>query len=222
MGQEFSFADFTLKCRRDYALAETQSELRLEQLFRDCERLLDQYHPDRSSRLDCKPGCGSCCIVNVSVLFPEALSIVEHLEQSSANLTELKTRLDLLWTSIRGLDDEDRSCMRKPCAFLDTSGSCSIYPVRPLLCRGVTSTDADSCRESFSALLYNEKLSVPMNLFQRDLYSAAYLGLSEALEEKGLDGRGFEVTGLVRYLLNNPQGRAELNSGLQLNWLELA
>lgn len=222
MAEDFCFADFSRRCADDYLAPSLESGTRLRPLLHDCEVLLDQYHPDRDEHLDCRAGCGSCCIVNVAVLVPEALAVVEFLEAQWADASELEERLDSLWRSIRGVDDEARVCMRQPCAFLDAQGRCSVYPVRPLLCRGVTSTDADSCRESFNAYLFNEKRQVEMNLFQRELYSAAYLGLSEGLERSGLDGRGFELTGLVRYLLHHPQRQEELQAGRRLRWEELA
>ncbi len=222
MGQDFSFADFTRQCRHSYLPSALPPGMRMGLLYQDCEFLLDQYQPDRFTHIACRAGCGNCCIVNVTVLLPEALAIIEYLEERLAKDAELDERLDLLWTSVRGIDDEERVCMRQPCVFLDDGGNCSIYPVRPLLCRGVTSTDDEECRESFNAYLYNAKRVVQMNLFQRELYAAAYLGLSEGLEEQGLDGRGFELTGIVRYLRRHPHRREDLRSGLRLKWDELA
>jgi hypothetical protein len=97
-----------------------------------------------------------------------------------------------------------------------------IYPVRPLLCRGLTSTDAEDCRQALHVSQDQEKSVVEMNLFQRDLYDSAYLGLSKGLEERGADGRGFEITGLLRYMLRNPEKRPDLESGFRLKWSDLA
>ena len=33
----------------------------------------------------CAAGCGSCCVVNVAVLFPEAVAIAQHLQRLSAS-----------------------------------------------------------------------------------------------------------------------------------------
>ncbi len=219
---EFSFADFTRECSRSYPPVALQPGLRLGTLHRSCEELLELHHPERSSLLACKAGCGSCCIVNVSVLLPEAMAIVEYLEaQPEFDRVAMWKSLNQVWTRICGVDDEDRVAMRQTCVFLDKTGSCAVYPVRPLLCRGATSTDADSCRQALRGTLFSEKPEVIMNLFQRELFAAAYVGLSEGLEERGIDGRGFELTGILRYLLGNPQRRCELQSGLRLNWDEL-
>lgn len=195
---------------------------RLADLHSRCEQLLDTYHPERNLHLDCQSGCGDCCILNVAVLWPEALNILAFIEAGSFDLAVLEERLDALWTQVRGVDDEDRVCMRKPCAFLSVQGSCEIYPVRPLLCRSITSTDADACRDSFNAYLYNEKRAVEMNLFQKELYDAAYLGLSRGLEELGLDGRGFELSGLLRYLIKDASRRSAFGQGRRLDWQDLS
>ena len=62
-----------------------------------------------------------------------------------------------------GYYEEERIMARQPCAFLDGSGSCSIYPVRPLLCRSITSTDADACREALSMLALGENQPISYN-----------------------------------------------------------
>ncbi|WP_020675327.1 YkgJ family cysteine cluster protein [Geopsychrobacter electrodiphilus] len=222
MSHTFSFSDVTRYCRSSFLADSAPQQQRLDSLRCYCLAQLDQYHPARASMLDCRAGCGTCCSVNVSVLLPEALAIVDYLESQPGTIQGIKVKLDSLWIRIRGIDDEDRVCMRQPCAFLDDVGACSIYPVRPLLCRGVTSTDVESCRQSFNAFLFNQTLGVQMNLFQRDLYAAAYLGLSEALVTLKCDARGFELTGIVRYLLHNPQQRSALHSGLCLTWNDLA
>ncbi len=209
-------------CEKRYAHEVAVSPQGLQGLYAECEKLLDDYHPDRGEHLDCKAGCGDCCIVNVSVLWPEAVAISTYLEHlSETDLAVLGERLDTAWTRIRGVEDEDRVCMRQPCVFLDERGRCAIYPSRPLLCRSVTSTDSGACRDSFHAYLHNEQRTVEMNLFQKELYNAAYLGLSRGLEEQDLDGRGFELTGLVRYLYKNNGEPGRLRQGLRIRWDEL-
>ncbi|HKJ05571.1 MAG TPA: YkgJ family cysteine cluster protein [Geopsychrobacteraceae bacterium] len=171
----------------------------------------------------CRAGCASCCVVNVSILFPEGLAIAGYvqtlpLEQQS----EIIERLDILWRAVRGLTDDERIYLRQSCAFLDDSGSCRIYTVRPLLCRSVTSTSAKSCRQALTANLFGESSPVLMNLFQQQLFESLYLGIGAGLENAGLEGRSAELTGLVRYLLQTPAAKAALFSGKRLDWHELA
>ena len=220
--ETFDFAGFEQLCTSDYAPAALKPQKRLEDLHRHCEALLARFQPERVEVLDCRAGCGTCCVVNVAVLIPEALAIVEYVESHPLRFARLETDLDRIWHQVRGVADDERVCMRVSCVFLDEAGSCSIYPVRPLLCRGVTSTSAEDCRRSFNANLFNEKISVRMSLFQRELYDRAFVGLSEGLEACQRDGRSFEMTGIIRHLLRKPQRRTAVQSGYRLAWEELA
>ncbi len=222
MGLTFSFAEVNRECSRSYSSLALQPGIRLKPLYHNCERLLDHYHPDRLSLLACRAGCGDCCILKVSVLLPEALAIIEYLEAQPGSVrTSLEKKLDQVWTRISGAEGDEWGGMRQSCVFLDTTENCTIYSVRPLLCRGVTSTDADNCKQALNAECDDDKSAVEMNLFQRELFQTAYVGLSVGLEKMGVDNRGFELTGIVRALLRDPQLCSELQTGLRLNWSDL-
>jgi Fe-S-cluster containining protein len=162
----------------------------------------------------CAAGCGSCCVVNVAVLFPEAAAIVWHLRRRQEDsLKWVARRVAGLYRQVSWLDDEERILLRRPCAFLDEAGSCSIYPVRPLLCRSITSTDPARCREAIAMEALGEAPPVLMNLFQKGLMNAAYRGVAAALADRGLDGRGTKLTVAVHRLLTDPQAVARYLAG---------
>jgi len=169
-------------------------------------------------RIACRAGCGSCCVVNVAILFPEALAIVFHLQRHlpQPERERIRARLDDLHGAIRWLDDEERIALRRSCAFLDYRGNCGIYPVRPLLCRSVTSTDPEACRDAVALMALGETHPVLMNLFQQELMNAYFLGAAQALEELGLDARGLNLTGAVKHLLDRPRLAEEFLSGERL------
>lgn len=187
------------------------------------ERILvesEQFDPDLVA---CRAGCKSCCVVNISVLFPEGLAIasyVQNLPETEQN--QITKRLEELWRAVRGLTDDERVGISQSCAFIDDAGCCRIYPVRPLLCRSVTSTSAESCREALIENLLGESNQVLMNLFQKELFEKLYLGVGEGLEGAGLEGRSVKLTGLVRYLLKKPEAGSTLMSGEKLDWHDLA
>jgi len=185
------------------------------------KRLVDSDEMD-GSLIACCAGCKSCCVVNVAVLLPEGLAIAEYLRTwPQAEQGEVAGRLDELWRAIRGLTDDERISVAQPCAFLDQAGACRIYPVRPLLCRSITSTSAEACRQALADQLLDQSSPVLMNLFQRELFEALYLGVGDGLERAGLESRSVKLTGLVRYLLNKPQVEAELLAGKRIDWHEL-
>ena len=153
--------------------------------------------------IDCRAGCACCCIVNVSILHPEALSVVDHLvsSRSQAELHDLHKRLSDLDRETRWLDDEERIMVRKKCAFLNHGRSCIIYPARPLLCRAVTSTDANACKEALAMVAFDENRPVMANLLQQEIFETAFSSLGKALENCGMDSRSHRLTGSVRTLL---------------------
>lgn len=196
----------------------------LEQLSRQADdvELLLADQPDDRSLIACGPGCGSCCVVNVATLVPEGLSIVHYLRQQEDQLVEsVALRLEKLWRQIRGLDDEERLVARRACAFLDERGCCSIYPVRPLLCRGFNSTSAQACRDALSGQVLGEEPAVVCYQFQQEIYRSLFTGVAGGLEQGGLEGRSYQLAGLIRYLLRHPGAGADWLSGQKLSWQQL-
>ena len=160
-----------------------------------------------ASRVACGPGCGACCVLNVDVLVPEAITIAWFLQRrfSAEELDELRSRLHELSIRTRWLDDEERLFLREPCAFLDEKGSCTIHIVRPLLCRSITSTDSDTCRNEIAMVPLNGAPTVEMNVFQKQIVDTVYCELGGALEYLGLDHRPRRLSAAVLALLAEPE-----------------
>jgi Fe-S-cluster containining protein len=72
---------------------------------------LQELHRDR---LNCRAGCSSCCVDDITVFAVEAENILHR-------------RRDLLE---RGMPHSPGAC-----AFLDSAGQCRIYEHRPYVCR---------------------------------------------------------------------------------------
>lgn len=163
------------------------------------QKLAQNLTPFDHEMLDCAAGCGSCCMVNVAVLQPEALNISKHLRRTrnTVQLSQLKQDMQQLVYLISGLNEDERIALNKSCAFLTSAGSCSIYPVRPLLCRSITSIDANDCRDALAMRALGEQLPVTMNLFQKNLFDGAFQSLAKALDSCGLDDRSHELTAAV-------------------------
>ena len=77
--------------------------------------------PSELTMIACGPGCGDCCVLNVSVLLPEAITIARYLQRvlGEEELEGARIRLRELLVKTRWLDDEERLFLRQPCAFLD-------------------------------------------------------------------------------------------------------
>lgn len=186
------------------------------------DRILEQHPGGDRSHIACGLGCSSCCVVNVATLIPEGIAIARFLRQLDGNLQhQIRSRLEALWCEVRGLDEEERLSMRRKCAFLDAQGECLIYVDRPLLCRSLTSTSAESCRNVLLGQIFGEEQTILVHQFQQQLYEALFTGLADGLEMSGLDGRSYQLSGLVRFLWRFPEGESELFAGRRLVWQDL-
>lgn len=193
----------------------------LQNCAEEAERLLAEQSDDRSL-IACGPGCSSCCVVNVSTLVPEGVAIVCYLRQLGQEHVEIHSqRLEKLWRQVRGLDDEERLVASCACAFLDERGCCSIYPVRPLLCRSLNSTSVQDCRDALSGQVLGEEPAIVSYQFQQELYHSLFAGVAEGVEQGGLEGRSYQLAGLVRYLLRHPAAEKEWLAGKKLSWQRL-
>ncbi|WP_298266621.1 YkgJ family cysteine cluster protein [Geobacter sp.] len=152
----------------------------------------------------CGPGCAACCVVNVTVLFPEAVAIAEYLRTAigAGERGALATAIEDTAGKVRWMDDGERIRRHIPCPFLDPGGRCRIHHVRPLTCRAVTSTDPGACRLALDAAAGDEEEPLLMNLFQKFLVDTAFRGVAEGLARLGLDDRGCELTQSVATLLS--------------------
>src|SRR6185503_15728319 len=76
------------------------------------------------------------------------LAIHHHLQATlaPADLAGVAARVRDARSRAQGLSSVERFSSDHPCAFLD-AGRCSIYPARPLACRGMNSLDADECAQ---------------------------------------------------------------------------
>lgn len=211
MSQGFDFTGYASKFEQASLslLARTRGSAdiagKMHLLTTAVERDLDRFsNRHKQDRVACRPGCSSCCILNVSVLFPEAIAITWFLRRrldAEARVTLLE-RLTELYHRTGWLDDEERACVREPCAFLDADGCCLIHKVRPLLCRSITSTDPVSCKDGLAMVALEGMPVIDMNLFQKNLMDAAFRGLAEALGDLGLDDRSWRLTTAVRRLFS--------------------
>lgn len=180
-----------------------EAELKVLESIRNFAEDVCKQQVGDDERIACRAGCEHCCIVNVAVLLPEARSIACFIENrlSQDRLDELVERLSRLDRDTRCLDDEERIMSRAKCAFLSHEKSCSIYPVRPLLCRAVTSIDAEDCREALAMVAMGENRMILSNLIQREIFETAFTSFGRMLEKHGRDHRSHRLTGAVRSFL---------------------
>jgi len=171
------------------------------------EETLERYQQDRR-QIACRPGCGDCCQVNVTVLAPETEAIDSYLRQhlSPEKLAALRRDAHRLRLQVGGLNDEERLLARRSCLFLDSRRCCGIYPVRPLLCRSMTSTDPERCREAIALAALDQAPTVICHLWQQQLFLEAFRGLAAAMRATGGEDRSQQLVEAIWQRLRQPSG----------------
>lgn len=214
MSEPFDFSAYGAQFRRTAAalfsssLSAADVAGNMHLLTTAVERDLARFgESDERSLVACAPGCGTCCVLNVSVLLPEIVAIGRFLEKrlDVAAFGRLRERLAELRRRVHGLDDEERIFLRQPCAFLDEQARCMVHPVRPLLCRSVTSIDPVSCRGAVTLAPLEDPPLVVMNLFQKQLMEVAFCALGQALKDNGLDDRPRHLGPATHAYLQQPE-----------------
>jgi Fe-S-cluster containining protein len=175
-------------------------------------RLAEQVHREMSTVIDalpskaqhaCAPGCYFCCYLPVDVLAPEAFRIAAYLQQT-LSLQELAALVYRLGT--HGQHDFGV----RPCVFL-ADGRCSIYEVRPLVCRGYNSLSKERCEAFYhdaSVDLRGTKDRVVGRLAE-----ATEDGIIAGLEALGLDAQWYELPSAVLRALETSDSPARWARG---------
>ena len=174
--------------------------------------LVRQVHNDLTAAIEalpskaqhaCAPGCDFCCYLPVDVLAPEAFRIAAHLEQtcSPEALATLVYRLGAQGQHDLGV---------RPCVFL-AKGRCSIYEVRPIVCRGYNSLSKERCEA------YHHDASVDLkgtkDRVAGRLAEAIEDGVIAGLEALGLDAQWYELPSAVLRALETTNGPARWARG---------
>jgi Fe-S-cluster containining protein len=174
--------------------------------------LVRQVHNDLTAAIEalpskaqhaCAPGCNFCCYLPVDVLAPEAFRIAAHLEQtrSPEELANLVYRLGAQGQHDFGI---------RPCVFL-ANGRCSIYEVRPMVCRGYNSLSKERCEA------YHHDASVDLkgtkDRVAGHLAEAIEDGVVAGLEALGLDAQWYELPSAVLRALETIDGPARWARG---------
>jgi Fe-S-cluster containining protein len=175
-------------------------------------QLIEQVHRSMSAAIDalpskaqhaCAPGCFFCCYLPVDVLAPEAFRIAEHLQQtrSPGELTDLVYRL-----GAQGQHDFGA----RPCVFL-AHGRCSIYEVRPMVCRGYNSLSKERCEAYYDDASID--LTGTKDRVAGDLAEAIEDGVIAGLTALGLDAQWYELSSAVLRALGTSNGPARWAQG---------
>jgi Fe-S-cluster containining protein len=157
----------------------------------------------------CKGGCAHCCHQPVGITAIEAIAIVDRLRQtlSEAELTQVRARVAEAHQKARGSSTAERFSTEQPCPFLKDA-QCTIYDVRPLVCRGMNSRDAEACARILrDPVARDEFLANPATGHSFAVPVRASLSISVGLQLAlsdlyGLDMRPLDLIAAVQLLLS--------------------
>lgn len=186
---------------------------KIEKIINAAEEVVDKNYSEFNLKvIDCSEGCGYCCILNIATLEPEVGRIIYFINRNFSDFEkiDLKKRIVEAYNSIFGLTDDERIFLRKKCIFLDENLSCKIYPVRPIMCRAITSTDRNRCIESISQASLGENLTILSNIYIKEIYFAAFNKIADFLMKNNMDNRSADIVVWLKNKMDRIDGYDKL------------
>jgi Fe-S-cluster containining protein len=156
----------------------------------------------------CGVDCAYCCYVpRVLVTLPELARIVERVRSWPADQIEaLRTRLE---AHVQAQSSSvPAPAARPPCAFL-VDRHCSIYDVRPIVCRGQHAYDVQACK-SHCETGAGETTQLTVVL---DVVRGALSGVVTGFDDMGVLGALLDLSRALLVVLDNPKVIALAASG---------
>jgi Fe-S-cluster containining protein len=184
--------------------------------------ITEEYRP----ALHCKEGCADCCRKpGVLISVPELLRIVSHIQSSwdEESRAALAARARRYAAQIEGRCFDDATNESVPCPLL-VEERCSVYEVRPLVCRGYNSTSVDACRSAHA----DARQLVPIFSVLKDVTDGATVGTAQCLGAAGVNGPRVDLGSALNIALTAGeefadevlQGSAVLAPAQNSTWVE--
>ncbi len=169
------------------ALAQDRSPMALIRLAlvaqRTCQDTAQSFDPKALACLECQSGCDYCCYPPVSAAVPEVANIVAYIQSqlSQAEQNRLTEKVTQVYSQVDPMSGPQRAASNIACPYLN-EGKCSIYPVRPLSCRGYNSTSRATCRSVFDSSKKDQAIPayVPLMASAQGLKEGLLGGLKQA------------------------------------------
>jgi Fe-S-cluster containining protein len=158
------------------------------------DRSIGQVHAacHDGHRVACRSGCTYCCMFPVAASAPEVLAIAAFVRErfDGGRQTALNARVEANIAATGGMDMDQRDRVRLDCPFLE-AGKCSVYEVRPIACRGVSSYSVEDCREDYEHP--GTGVDVHTNGLRELVFGAIREGLAVACKSASVDHRLLEL-----------------------------
>lgn len=167
-------------------------------LHRSVDKIAQQAGA-HGQKAECKAGCACCCSVRVEASEPEIFLIAREIKKRPA--AQIDAIIECLRNHVAAADDAPS---RRDCTFLEER-LCTIYEVRPAVCRRAHSLSAEKCR-SFAP-------EIPQNLGMLLGANALMHGTAKAYREVGLQSSPHELNSAVLLALTDETAEARWHGG---------
>jgi hypothetical protein len=148
-------------------------------------------------RVACRSGCTYCCTFPVAASAPEVLAIATFVRErfDAERQAALGARIDANVAATEDMDMSQRDRVRLDCPFLE-AGECSVYEVRPIACRGVSSYSVEDCREDYEHP--GAGVGIRANGLRELVFGAVRDGLAVASKTASVEHRLLELVRAYR------------------------
>jgi Fe-S-cluster containining protein len=164
-------------------------------------------------KVACCAGCFYCCHGKVDVQPGDAFVIADFIKQNflpqdrEAVLAKAKSN----WEKIAPLTASEHFHTQLPCPLL-VDRKCSVYNVRPTLCRSYHSVSAEACRRKFEQPQNDGFANEPIQELAVAA-AGATMGITSAFSAKGLDSLPYDLNGALVEALSNPSSERRWRDG---------
>jgi len=220
----------------------------LQKLYTDIDFAIHKHYEENPESLyiqPCQEGCDACCSQFFEISEGESLLILDYIfsqpkefqGQLIANIVVCHTTfvqkyptfyLDYfkyadsqVFDADRYFDDTTRFHIRIPCPCLSEKGSCTIYPVRPLICRTTgsgytTCDDGGEICEIIPSSLKAQQWQADLCRFQESIWSMSEISLTSN-EESIIELRQFPLFYSLYEFINQSHSDDQARLNLTLN-----
>ena len=191
----------------DDCMAEDRSEEAALELAARLEAITQDFvdHSPAVLQRACCAGCAFCCHLRVEAKPIEAILIAAHINATfpAEERDQLMIRLRKVVERLRGMSGDQHRKTRIRCALLGDDDKCSVYPVRPIECRGYNALFVEDCREAFANP--GKGSEIRLDLHARVAAMSVKHGAHDGLGQFGLDRKAYELNSLVLRALETPR-----------------
>lgn len=177
----------------------------MKKLYQLGDELVDitEKKENVANKIDCNVGCSYCCYTRVTLTPPEALLIGQYVKESySLKQTDgLMKRISNTLRMTKGKSPEELVSFwgKTPCIFLDNE-KCTIYNVRPFLCRAWHSLSADQCKRAFES--GNQEAEIDSTPFRGIILGSLREGLSIICDSMGCETNTTDLPTSLKTILS--------------------